>query len=182
MEKNQQKFYNGFWLGEDCTFRVVMAKVRDTPQRIQDTWDKKHPGKLKFVWYKPFVGKILQVVEIHHNEIIWYINNSDGKGTKKLMDKNGGSLGHKGIYVSEITEEVKHKDWNNHVNNRENELNIEIDEWWMKNEPFLYAKHKTEVEELMKIVNGGNAGEYIQKRDKKVKELTDDEKLKSILN
>jgi hypothetical protein len=156
MTKNNKKFWNGFWDKEECGFRVLEIIVGKTPENIQKMYEDANPGKRRYPWYEAFIGENMQVIEIHANNIKWFINNSDGKGLVKLTNVVGkDDYGHKGIYAEKIIREVPMKEWVRHNQFKEQELNDKIDAFFMKAEPFLYPKHKEEMISLRNITKEG---------------------------
>ena len=158
MTENKKKYWNGFWDKQDCKFRVVEAIVAPTPPKIAEMKSEQNKGDRRFEWYEMFVGKQLQMIEISHNNIEWFINNSDGKGLKKVSNMVGlNDFGHKGCYAEKIIGEVLPGKWITYNEGKEMKLNAEVEEYFMKEEPFLYPKHKLYMEELREIAGGGQA-------------------------
>ncbi len=149
MEQSKIKLWKGFWDKKECKFRIVEAIVASTPENILKQQESDTPGKRRFPWYEPFIGKKIQMVEIHANNIVWYINNSDGKGLKKISNIIGEEeYGHKGVYVDEIISQIPYPKWETYTEKKEFDLNTEVSDYFTRVDPFLWAKHDQEVKQL----------------------------------
>jgi len=168
MNTEKIKLYNGFWNGEAAKYRIILGKVAPTPQKITENWKEKNGEKRRFVWYEMFVGKPMEMIEVHYNNIIWYINNSDGKGFNKVtLEMGSPKYGHKGLYCDEIFGDISPDSCKKYSEKKEIKLNKSIDDFFLKKEPFLYPKHQKEFAELLKAIDVVNKARTAVNHDKK---------------
>lgn len=85
----------GMWNGEKTHCRVVNVKILDGASRHT------HP------WWRPYVGEVIQAIEITYYGDTFAISNQDGSGMQKITVGQGlMSCGHASLEFWEVVEVV----------------------------------------------------------------------------
>lgn len=95
------------WNGNPCGVRLVLVEV--LPSSNEDDF---------FKWWQPYVGKIMEAVEVIQNGKRWHIYNGDGSGERKVLNGGGPGMSHRSFenyVVQDVAKEVsKFKECKNH--------------------------------------------------------------------
>ncbi len=133
----------GLWNGEKTQCRVVNVKILDTENSRHS-----HP------WWKPYVGEVIQAIEIFYYGDTFAISNSDGSGMQKITVGQGmWTAGHASLESYEVIE-VLHdmKQW---VMEFDFEKSAEIakagEAYWSRVDPAHYEAIKKLREEVASI-------------------------------
>jgi hypothetical protein len=76
-----------YWNGEECEAEKVKVIVADT-------------GRFPKYWARPFVGQWRRAVRVTYNDVIFYLDNEDGKAWWKVTTGRGRQeIGHRHLEV-----------------------------------------------------------------------------------
>lgn len=83
-----------WWNGKPCLAERCIVIVGDT-------------GKFPTYWARSYVGDQRKAVEIHYNNEIFYIDDEDGRGWKKVIDENNMWKSHLNLEVQYVITYLK---------------------------------------------------------------------------
>ncbi len=97
------------WNGLTCKARKVLVKIKDTSE-----------GDF-FKWWKEYVGKVVEALEVDTGNSVFHIYNGDGSGLRKIQSGGGPNMSHvgfdnyevwdagEGVDIVKIKECIKHE-------------------------------------------------------------------------
>lgn len=150
--------HEGFWNGEPAKFHVVNLIVADQTQESKDHFEKFNPGRKQYLWYKAFVGEVMQAIEVHYGDSDpFYLANIDGTGLYKVTDGMGSpQCGHKSINCEKVVNFVAEEDWIHISKELIDKVNQEVEDWWINEVGSEeYLAHKERMEALKAVAQGG---------------------------